>query len=187
MLNWLTVAWYLRCSTTPNQQREVHTHPSHEVHSSSSVQQKCGHVDVAIVSGDVEGRETTLVGRKGSKILKKKNRQVPIHHNPGTPSRGLYHIPSFAHDDNGAQQDFPHSSKESFFTEASNMGPLVRPRLDSASIMRMDLNHRDGPTQMQEDNINMELATLKHPRSFSVDLFTLSCLLKSIKTKIPKT
>lgn len=47
-------------STTPKQQRAEWTHPSHEVHSSPSVQQQRGHVDVAVVSRDVEGRETAL-------------------------------------------------------------------------------------------------------------------------------
>lgn len=47
-------------STTPKQQRAEWTHPSHEVHSSPPVQQQRGHVDVAVVSRDVEWRETAL-------------------------------------------------------------------------------------------------------------------------------
>lgn len=46
--------------TFPNQQRAVETHPSHEVHSSPAVQQKRGHINVAIMRCDVEGCETTL-------------------------------------------------------------------------------------------------------------------------------
>lgn len=41
---------------------EASTHPCHKVHRSSSVQQKRGHIDVSIVSSDVEGGETTLMG-----------------------------------------------------------------------------------------------------------------------------
>lgn len=66
--------WFLCCSTTPDQQREVYTHPSHEVHSSSSVQQKRGHVDVAIVSSDVEGGEPTLMGEGGEAKYYNKNK-----------------------------------------------------------------------------------------------------------------
>lgn len=44
----------------PKQQRAEWTHPSHEVHSSSPVQQQRGHVNVAIVSRDVEGGEAAL-------------------------------------------------------------------------------------------------------------------------------
>lgn len=50
--------------TPPVQQRAEKTHSCNEVHSSPSVQQKRGHVDVAIVSGDVERSETTLGRRK---------------------------------------------------------------------------------------------------------------------------
>lgn len=47
-------------STTPRQQRAELTHPSHEVDGSPSVEQQRGHVDVAVVSCDVQGRESAL-------------------------------------------------------------------------------------------------------------------------------
>lgn len=53
-------------STPPKQQRAEFTHPSHEVHGSPSVQQKRGHVNVAIVSRNVERGETTLTGGESS-------------------------------------------------------------------------------------------------------------------------
>ena len=44
----------------PVQQRAEQPYPGHEVHSGPSVQQKRGHVDVAIVSSDVERSEAAL-------------------------------------------------------------------------------------------------------------------------------
>ena len=50
----------LPCPASPGQQRVLQTHPGHEVHGGPPVQQKGSHVDVAIVSSDVERCESTL-------------------------------------------------------------------------------------------------------------------------------
>ncbi len=88
----LTAAWDLYessllftldvCNPPPKQQRAEQTHPSHEVHSSPSVQQKCGHVNVAIVSRNVEGGETTLRvgGSRSTHTHKQTNTHIYIIH-----------------------------------------------------------------------------------------------------------
>lgn len=63
-------------STPPKQQRAEETHPCHEVHSSPSVQQKCGHVNVAIVSSYVEGGEATLTGGESDTTHTQREKQI---------------------------------------------------------------------------------------------------------------
>lgn len=97
---------------------EASTHPCHKVHSSSSVQQKSGYIDISIVSSDVEGGETTLMG--GS-TRRRKDKQIFIINQTIQRLRYSYirlwltdpRIPSYTHCYDRAEWDFPHNSKES--------------------------------------------------------------------------